>query len=243
MRLQKFLAECGVASRRHAEEIIASGRVDVNGARATVGQSIDPTHDEVALDGQRVIPEEKIYLVLHKPRGVITAVTDSHNRPTVISCLPDSLSERVFPVGRLDLDVEGALLLTNDGELAFKLTHPRFGVEKVYLVRVRGAVGPEAIERLERGVALDDGMTAPARASVVERGERETLLRLVLREGRKREVKRMCAAVGHPVLELQRVAFGGIGVRGLRPGQWRHLNDAELNRLRRQAEPDQPGMK
>ncbi|MBN2310429.1 MAG: rRNA pseudouridine synthase [Candidatus Hydrogenedentes bacterium] len=231
IRLQKFMAACGVASRRACEDLIAAGRVRVNGEPSSVGDTVDPERDEILLDGHPLRQDTLTYILLNKPRGVVTTLTDPHGRPTVVSCLA-GLEVRVFPVGRLDLDVEGALLLTNDGELAHRLMHPRYGVDKAYLARVKGLVASDTATRLRTGVELDDGMTAPAGVEIVKRDRDATELRLVLREGRKREVKRMCDAVGHPVQELRRVAFAGLDVRGLAPGAWRRLRASEVRRLR-----------
>lgn len=232
LRLQKYLAECGLASRRSAETLIREGRVHVNGQVAILGQSVDPANDHVQVDDSPVRVDHKVYVVLNKPANVITTAKDTHGRKTVMDCL-DGLGERVFPVGRLDRDVEGVLIFTNDGEMAHRLMHPRFGVKKVYLAWVYGQVTSETVKRLETGVSLEDGMTAPARAVILNATKNSTLLRLTLHEGRKREVKRMCAAVGHPIETLHRIAFGGIGARGLRPGEWRRLSVLEIDQLRR----------
>ncbi|HDP34637.1 MAG TPA: rRNA pseudouridine synthase [Candidatus Hydrogenedentes bacterium] len=232
VRLQKFLAECGVDSRRACERLIQSGRVYVNGAPATLGQQVRPGMDEVRLDGQRVSFDEKIYVVFNKPANVITTLKDTHGRKTVADFL-NGLASRAYPVGRLDRDVEGVLLFTNDGELAFRLIHPRFQVDKVYLAWVKGSVRDEAARRLEAGVRLEDGMTAPARIQVINAGAETSLIKLTIHEGRKREVKRMCAAVGHPVETLQRISFAGIEAKGLRPGEWRYLSAEEIANLRK----------
>lgn len=233
VRLQKFLAECGLDSRRGCEQMIRDGRVAVNGAPAQLGQQIEPGADDVAVDGCPVQSDEaKVYVVLNKPSNAITTLSDTHGRRTVLDCL-QGLDARVFPVGRLDRDVEGVLLFTNDGELAFRLMHPKFQVEKVYQAWVKGYVAPEAIQRLEQGVELEDGVTAPAKVVVLNPGRDVTLLRLTLHEGKKREVKRMCAAVGHPIETLQRITFANIHAKGLRPGEWRHLTPFEINQLKR----------
>lgn len=232
MRLQRYLALCGVASRRASESLIREGRVTVNGAPAVLGATVDPESDEIRVNGKRIHRERPAYLLLHKPKGTITTVDDPHGRKTVLDCL-QGVRIRVYPVGRLDLDVSGVLLFTNDGELAQRLTHPRYGVTKVYIATVRGLVSDEALRRLETGVALADGLTAPAEAAILARGRDSTRLRLALYEGRKREVKRMCAKVGHPVVTLRRTHFAGLEVGSLRPGQWRWLRSAEVAQLRR----------
>ncbi|HNT88630.1 MAG TPA: pseudouridine synthase, partial [Candidatus Hydrogenedentes bacterium] len=196
-----------------------------------IAQDVTPGTDTVCVDGRLVRPNDKVYVVLNKPEGTVTTAKDTHGRPTVLDCLK-GVRARVFPVGRLDMDVEGVLLLTNDGELAYRLTHPRFEVEKVYLAWVHGCMKPETALLLEKGVRLDDGLSAPARAVILSAGQETTLLRLHLHEGRKREVKRMCAAVGYPVKTLHRVAFGNIQDKGLRPGEWRYLSEREIEGLR-----------
>ena len=234
IRLQKYLAQCGVASRRHAERLIAHGRVTVNGEAAQLGDSVDPSLDSVAVDGDPIRPDRHVYILLNKPRGVITSVKDTHRRRTVIDCL-SGINERVFPVGRLDMDVEGALILTNDGELAYRLMHPKHQIDRVYLAWVVGSMTPAEASRLSKGVALDDGPTAPAEVVVRRTTKDATLVQLTLREGRKREVKRLCTAVGHPVRELRRTAVGNVRIRGLAPGEWRHLRPTELEGLRKLA--------
>jgi 23S rRNA pseudouridine2605 synthase len=232
MRLQRYLAGCGISSRRNAEKLVESGRVEVNGAVAKLGDTIDPEKDVVTCDGKPVHAEGTVYVVLNKPKETVTSARDTHGRKTVIDCV-EGVGARVFPVGRLDVDVEGALLLTNDGDLAFRLMHPKYQIEKVYLAAVSGEVTREALTQIEQGVPLEDGLTAPAKAAIVNKGRGTTLLRLTLHEGRKREVKRMCAALGHPVRELQRVSVAGITAKGLRPGEWRYLTPHEIDELRK----------
>ena len=230
IRLQKYLAECGIASRRESETLITAGRVAVNGAPAELGQRIDPKSDHVSLDGEPVARDDKVYVLLHKPRGVITSAKDTHARKTVLDCV-EGAPGRLFPVGRLDRDVSGALLLTNDGELAYRVTHPSFGVEKMYIAWVEGRMNEKTAQRLERGVDLEDGRTAPATVAILKHGTHSTQIRLVVHEGRKRLVKRMCAAVGHPVKDLRRLAIGDVHVTGLAPGEWRYLTKAEVQGL------------
>ncbi len=232
MRLQQFIATCGLASRRRAEELIVEGRVTVNGVIAQLGAQVDPLTDKIAVDGRTLEPETSVYILLNKPRGVVTTVRDTHGRGTVMDCLA-ALDARVFPVGRFDRDVDGALLLTNDGELAFRLTHPRFEVTKTYRVWVTGDMSVETAARLARGVMLDDGLTARCQVKILSRMRGRTQIELVLHEGRNREVKRMCNAVNHPVKQLSRIAFAGLTVRNLSAGEWRQLDSEEVASLRK----------
>ena len=231
-RLQKVLARAGFGSRRTCEELIAEGRVRVNGEVADLGRRVDAERDRVEVDGAAVgVRPGQVYYLLNKPRGVVTTAADTHGRPTVVDLVPGE--PRVFPVGRLDADTEGLLLLTNDGELTHRLTHPSFGVEKEYLAEVVGTPSPAAVRRLREGVDLEDGRTAPARVAVVPpRG-----LRIVVHEGRNRQVRRMCAAVGHPVTRLVRTRIGPLAERSLRPGEWRPLTLAEVRALNEAARP------
>lgn len=230
-RLQKYLAACGVASRRAAELLIEEGRVTVNGEVAALGCKVDPAADAVLVDGKSVGTEAHVYLVLNKPPDTVTTAKDTHGRRTVLDCLK-KLSARVYPVGRLDMDVGGVLLLTNDGELANRLIHPSYQIPKVYLAWVWGRVSDAALDQLRKGVELEDGVTAPAKASVMKQTPKQSLIRLQIHEGKKREVKRMCKAVGHPVASLTRLAFCGIQVGDLKPGDWRYLTDEEVGMLR-----------
>jgi 23S rRNA pseudouridine2605 synthase len=224
--LQKVLAATGWGSRRVCEELIAAGRVTVNGEVAELGRRVDAEHDLIAVDGAPVgVKPGLVYYVLNKPRGVVTTAKDTHGRPTVVEYVPSE--PRVFPVGRLDADTEGLLLLTNDGDLAHRVSHPSHGVEKEYLAHVRGRVPPGALRQLREGVELEDGMTAPAQASQPSPG----VIRIVIHEGRNRQVRRMCEAVGHPVLRLVRTRIGPISDRSLRPGDWRELSTGERKSL------------
>ena len=230
MRLVKFLAHAGVASRRAAEGLIADGHVTVGGEVVTNPATDVDERSGVAVNGKPVAPEQREVYALNKPAGVVSTARDTHGRPTVVELVRSR--RRLYPVGRLDADSTGLILLTNDGELADLLTHPRYGVAKVYRAKVRpGRVPRRAIEALRSGVQLDDGVTAPARVRQVAPG----VLEITLREGRKRQVRRMCEAVGHRVVELERVAFGPLGLRGLERGRSRRLKDAEVDRLRRAA--------
>jgi len=226
MRLNAWLARAGVASRRGADELIKAGRVTVNGE---VGQlnTFVAARDHVALDGKLLAKQELAYVLLHKPAGVVTTARDPQGRPTVVSLVDHPV--RVVPVGRLDADTTGALLLTNDGELAHRLAHPRYEVEKVYVADVEGDPSPATLARLARGIELDDGPTAPARARMLAPGRVE----LAIHEGRKHQVKRMLAAVGHPVRRLHRSWYDALTVEGLAPGEWRELTREEVDDLRR----------
>jgi len=230
-RLQKFLARAGVASRRHAEGLITAGRVSVNNQRVTeLGSKVEPT-DLVMVDGQLVtVPERTSWYLLHKPPGVVTTLSDPEGRPTVAGLL-EGVEERVFPVGRLDWDAEGALLLTNDGGAAHRLLHPSFEVPRTYLVKVKGAPTDETLARLLEGVRLEDGPARALRAERFEATERNTWLLLQVGEGRPHLVKRMCAAVGHPVVRLFRPAQAGVSVAGLQPGELRALGAEEVQRV------------
>ena len=231
-RLQKVLARIGLGSRRACENLITARRITVNGEVPVLGRRIDPTVDEVELDGVPlpVLPG-LVHYVLNKPAGVVSTAEDTHGRPTVVELVPDD--PRVFPVGRLDMDSEGLLLLTNDGRLTHRLTHPSFGVPKEYLVEVEGEPSAGDVRRLREGVDLDDGPTAPARVAVVE----PTLLRMVIHEGRNRQVRRMCEAVGHPVVRLVRTRIGPLTDPTLEPGAWRPLTIDEVRALAAAAIP------
>ena len=233
-RLQKVLAQRGYGSRRLCEEMIADGRVSVNGDVAVLGRRVEVDVDVVALDGKVLsVRPGLVYYLLNKPAGVVTTASDPQGRRTVVDLVPDE--PRVFPVGRLDRDTEGLLLITNDGQLTLHLTHPRYGVEKEYLATVDGGtVSPGNLRQLRDGLMLDDGMTAPAKVSQPDRG----VLRLAIHEGRNRQVRRMCEAIGHPVTRLVRTRVGPISDRRLRPGQWRELTGDEVIALEQACNPE-----
>ena len=228
MRLNAFLARSGVASRRRADGLIREGRVRVNGAPGELNTVVG-AHDVVEVDGRRVERQPLAYLLLHKPGGVVTTASDPQGRPTVVELV--SHATRVVPVGRLDADTTGALVLTNDGQLAHRLAHPRYGVPKVYEAEVEGSPGEEVLAALRKGVLLEDGRTAPAEVRALAPG----VVELTLHEGRKRQVKRMLEAVGHPVRRLHRSRYAGLELGDLEPGEWRELTRDELSELRRAA--------
>lgn len=233
MRLNRFLAQAGVDSRRKCDLLIQQGRVSVNGVPVTqLGVRIDPDRDQIGVDGQPVrVGERLTYILLNKPAGYIVTAQDTHHRKTVFDLL-GGIPQRVFPVGRLDFDTEGVLLLINDGDLAFRLSHPRYQVPKTYLALVEGMPAKEALERLSRGVRVDNWVSSPAQVRLVKVTAGDALVEIELQEGRKRQVKKMCQTVGHRVKKLWRTAFAGIQVADLPPGRWRPLRQSEVRKLR-----------
>ena len=241
-RLQKILSQAGIASRRSAEKLIAEGRVTVNGVTVReMGVKADPVADDIRVDGSRVrVSARHRYILLYKPRAYVTTRSDPQRRRTVIDLL-DGVREYVYPVGRLDYDTEGLLLLTNDGDLAARLTHPRHGVERTYEAHVAGTPDDAALDRLRRGIPLDGRRTLPAEVRLLSRArpnpakaglhDRDGVLLITIREGRNRQVRRMCEAVGHPVRSLKRVRIGPLADRRLKPGDWRDLTQAEIQTL------------
>ncbi|HEX6310523.1 MAG TPA: pseudouridine synthase [Acidimicrobiia bacterium] len=229
-RLQKVLARAGFGSRRAAEELIAAGRVEVDGEVASLGRRVDPEHARITVDGIPVgVRADLVYYLLNKPARVVTTARDPEGRRTVLDLVP--LEPRVFPVGRLDYETEGLLVLTNDGELAQLLSHPSRSVEKAYLVEVEGVPSRATLRRLRQGVDLDDGPTAPARARIVQARGDSAAVELVIHEGRNRQVRRMCERVGHPVRRLVRTRIGPVSDRRLGPGEWRPLRRREVRAL------------
>jgi len=226
MRLNAYLARAGVASRRAADDLIKAGRVKVNGKPGELNTFVG-SGDTVEVDGRPVAKQQLAHVLLNKPAAVVTTARDPQGRPTVVGLVP--AEPRIVPVGRLDADTTGALLLTNDGRLAHRLAHPRYRVDKVYEVEVEGDPSPETLRRLEQGIDLDDGRTAPARLRKLGRGRIE----LTIHEGRKHQVKRMFQAVGHPVRHLHRSGYAGLTLDGLAPGEWRALSAAEVDGLRK----------
>jgi 23S rRNA pseudouridine2605 synthase len=242
-RLQKILSQAGVASRRASEQLMLDGRVSVNGLTVReLGTKADAAHDDIRVDGRRVkVAERHRYLLLNKPRGYVTTRSDPQRRPTVIDLL-GGVREYVYPVGRLDFESEGLLLLTNDGDLAARLTHPRHAVARVYEARVLGVPDAHDLNRLARGIVIDGRRTEPADVKLLPHGrdQQHATLAITVHEGRNRQVRKMCEAIGHPVAQLKRVAIGPLRDAKLKPGQWRDLTDEEVARLRKSSASEQP---
>ncbi len=234
MRLQKYLAQAGIASRRASEKLILQGRIKVNGITIKeLGTKVNPESDIIEVDGKICrIKQDYVYILLNKPKGILTSVKDPFGRPTVLELLK-GVKDRVFPVGRLDKDTEGLVLLTNDGELAYKITHPKFKVFKTYIAHVQGIVKDKDIQALKNGIILEDGMTSPAKVEIIKFFDNSTVLQLKIYEGRKRQIRRMCAAIGHPIINLKRIEIGNLSLNGLKVGQWRYLNREEINYIKK----------
>ncbi len=232
MRLQKYLAHCGIASRRKSEELIKKGLVKVNGKIVTeMGYKIDLSNDQVMYDGEVVTPEVKhVYIMLNKPEGVITSSKDQFNRETVLDLVKTEY--RIYPVGRLDYDTSGLILLTNDGEFANQMMHPNYKVPKTYHALVKGSPNSSEIMQFETGLLIDGQYTQPASLDILK-SERNSLLKIIISEGRNRQVRKMCEAIGHPVIKLKRVAIGNITLGSLEKGQWRYLKNEEIKELKR----------
>ncbi|WP_461370899.1 pseudouridine synthase [Candidatus Darwinibacter acetoxidans] len=229
-RLQKVMAQAGLGSRRSCEEMIKDNRVTVNGKPAVLGQKVDPTQDSILVDGKPLGRREaKRYFILNKPRGYVTTSKDQFSRRSVLELVP--VAERIYPVGRLDYDSEGLVLLTNDGALAYRVMHPKFELPKTYRVRVNGEITMDAVYRLRTGVTLEDGPTAPAQVELLKVDGGSSVIRITITEGRNRQVRRMCAALGYEVLRLTREAIGPLNLRGLAAGEYRPLRPQEIKRL------------
>ena len=233
-RLQKILAEMGLASRRKAEEIILEGRVTVNGKVASIGMKADTSKDHIKVDGKLLFrPEKKVYYIFHKPRGVVTSMSDPEGRPTVHDFLK-GIKQRVYPVGRLDYDSEGMLLITNDGELAQAILHPSKKIPKTYLVKIKGMIEEENIEKLRKGIRLDRTVTAPAKVKRSRKIENNTWLEMVIYEGKKRQIRRMMERIGHSVIRLMRIRINGLEMGALRPGEYRQISSEEIIMLKKE---------
>lgn len=231
-RLQKVIAQAGLASRRKAEELIEQGKIKVNGQVVREqGLKVDPVEDKIEVSGKLLkTKDENVYFLLNKPKGYVTTVSDPQGRPTVLDLI--KTPTRVYPVGRLDFATEGLLLMTNDGDLTYRLTHPSHEIEKVYHALVKGIPRESALRELQRGVVLDDGMTAPAKVKVLKQEGGNTLLEVIIHEGRNRQVRRMCEHIGHPVIRLERVALGNLTLQGLKRGKYRSLTEKEVIELK-----------
>ena len=238
VKLQKYFSDCGIMSRRAAEDEIKKGKVTVNGEVADLGLRIDPDCDIVTYKGKRVLPldSEKTYILLNKPRGTVTTLSDEKGRPTVISLL-SGLSARVYPVGRLDFDSDGLLLLTNDGELTNRLTHPRHQIPKIYRVTVKGDVSAEQLSKLSSALVIDGYRILPVNTEIIKKAPSSTTLKMTLYEGRNRQIRKMCALCDLSVLSLTRVALGNITLGNLPVGKWRYLSEAEVSYLKQESSP------
>ena len=238
VKLQKYFSDCGIMSRRAAEDEIKKGKVTVNGEVADLGLRIDPDCDVVTYKGKRVLPldSEKTYILLNKPRGTVTTLSDEKGRPTVISLL-SGLSTRVYPVGRLDFDSDGLLLLTNDGELTNRLTHPRHQIPKIYHVTVKGDVSAEQLSKLSSALVIDGYRILPVNTEIIKKAPSSTTLKMTLYEGRNRQIRKMCALCDLSVLSLTRVALGNITLGNLPVGKWRYLSEAEVSYLKQESSP------
>ncbi|MBI5102058.1 MAG: rRNA pseudouridine synthase [Nitrospirae bacterium] len=231
-RLQKIIADMGIASRRKAEEMIIEGRVKVNGQVASIGSKADPLTDHIKLDGKLLTsPEKKVYYIFNKPRNVVTSLNDPEGRATVKDFL-GGIKQRVYPVGRLDFDSEGMLILTNDGELANGIMHPSKKIPKTYLVKIKGKLLAEEMEKLRRGIRLDRTMTAPARVKPVKKSEQNSWIEMIIHEGKKRQIRRMLEKVGHSVIRLMRIRIDGVEMGELKPGTYRRMLPVEIDRLK-----------
>ena len=231
VRLQKYLSDCGVASRRKSEELIEQGKVRVNGKVASIGEKIDPKHDTITVSGKKIVRQKThTYIMLHKPRGFITTMSDEMDRKCVAQLIQD-VPARVYPVGRLDRDSEGLLLFTNDGAFANAMTHPSKHVPKTYRVTVRPSITQEQLTALTQGVIIDDGVTAPAEVRVITKEENRVVLEIILYEGRNRQIRKMCEALGLEVARLRRTAIGSVKLGMLKQGDWRELTEDEVRKL------------
>jgi 23S rRNA pseudouridine2605 synthase len=241
-RLQKIISQAGIASRRHAEQLIVDGHVKVNGKVVTeLGVKVEPGRDVITVNGQKVAGEEKVYILLNKPRGIVTTLRDPQGRKTVANLITD-ITVRLYPVGRLDYNTEGLLLMTNDGELTHALTHPSHNIYKTYVAEVVGRPSEEKLDKLRIGVKLEDGVTAPAKVRFIafDAEKNTTTLELIIHEGRNRQIRRMCEVIGHPVQKLKRVNFAFLTLEGVRRGRYRHLSADEVFELKRLAASSKP---
>ncbi|MBU4539826.1 MAG: rRNA pseudouridine synthase [Firmicutes bacterium] len=231
MRIQKYMAQCGIASRRKSEQLIQKGVVQVNGVTIyEPGFPVDPEKDQIIVSGKRLSEAIKIYIMVNKPKGVLSTSEDTHGRQRVLDLVP--IKERLYTVGRLDMDTEGLLLLTNDGDLTFALTHPSHEFGKTYLGLVKGRPDKNSLESFRDGIEIEDYRTAPATIKILKIDHDTSLLEMRIHEGRKRQIRKMCAAIGHPIIDLKRVAMGDLSLGNLKPGEWRYLNHDEITYLK-----------
>lgn len=235
VRLQKYIAMCGVASRRKAEELIEKGTVKVNGEKITeLGTKVEIGADKVTVNGRDIKPEQKnFYIMLNKPTGYVSTVSDQFDRPTVIDLVGTDIKSRIFPVGRLDYDTSGLLLLTNDGDFTYKVTHPKFELEKTYIALLKGGITISGLNKLRRGVKIDDYTTSPARVEIIDAKDGYTKVKITIHEGKNRQVRKMFEAVGSKVVELERISIGTVELGNLPLGHWRHLTSHEISYLTR----------
>ncbi|NLY43831.1 MAG: rRNA pseudouridine synthase [Clostridiaceae bacterium] len=234
IRLQKYIALSGITSRRKAEELILSGRVKVNNKIVqTLGEKVDINRDRVEVDGKHIsIVKHNVYIILNKPVGYVTTVSDQFNRPTVLDLIKDGVKERVYPVGRLDYDTEGLLILTNDGDLTYKITHPRHNIQKVYIAVVEGIPTQKDLDKFRKGMKIDNYFTSPAQIKILQTMGGKSKLRITIHEGKNRQVRKMCESIGCPVIRLKRIAIGNISLGDLPSGKWRYLKKHEVNYLK-----------
>ena len=232
MRLQKFLASCGVASRRKSEELIRDGRIKVNDKVVTeMGIKVDPGTDSVCVDGKNIVLEgHKIYILLNKPKGYVTTVWEQFNRKKVIDLV--DVPYRIFPVGRLDYNTSGLLILTNDGELTYRLTHPKFEIPKTYIAKIKGTPSKRKLDNFQDGLRIGDYTTSPSKIRILRKIDADCLVEITIKEGKNRQVRKMCSAIGHPVLELKRIKMGKINIGNLKVGDWRYLAEKEIKYLK-----------
>lgn len=235
VRLQKYIAMCGVASRRKAEELIEQGSVKVNDQKVTeLGTKVEVGADKVTVNGKTIKPEQKnYYIMLNKPTGYVSTVTDQFDRPTVIDLVGNDINSRIFPVGRLDYDTSGLLLLTNDGDFTYKVTHPKFELEKTYIALLKGGITIAGLNKLRRGVKIDDFTTSPAKVEIIDAKDGYTQVKITIHEGKNRQVRKMFESVGSKVAELQRISIGKVEIGNLPLGRWRHLTSHEISYLTR----------
>ncbi|OPJ57212.1 pseudouridine synthase [Alkalithermobacter paradoxus] len=233
MRLNKYIALCGITSRRKADELIVNAKVKVNGKIVNeVGTNIDENNDIVEVEGKKInLEQKKIYILLNKPEGYVTTVKDQFNRKNVVDLI-GSVRERIYPVGRLDYDTSGLLILTNDGELTFKLTHPKHEIPKTYIAKIKGHPDKLSIDRFQKGIKIDNYITSPAKFKVLEYGKDFSKVEITIHEGKNRQVRKMCQAIGHPVLTLKRISMGNITLSNLKKGEWRYLSSKEISYLK-----------